>query len=73
MPIYKVTIEPRDDEPHRAAGYAIADSEAESRAMVGNPPHLKVYGMREGMLWPGKPSMLAYLHDPLGHSVARMP
>ncbi len=35
--------------------------------MVGDPPDLKVYSMREGMLWPGKPGVLAYLYDPFGH------
>ncbi len=34
--------------------------------MVGDPPHLKVYGMRDEMLWQGKPGGLAYLYGPFG-------
>ncbi len=67
MPIYKLTILPHIDEADRASGYAIADSEAEARAMVGDPPYLKVHIMRDGVQWPGKPDEVAYLLDPFGH------
>ncbi len=69
MPIYKLTISPHIDEADRASGYAIADSEAEARALVGDPPHLKVHSMCDGMQWPGKPDEVAYWLDPFGHSV----